>query len=326
MSEVPSKKRKVTKTDEEKKFRIQYKDIGLTYSRTNLTREAVYAALAAKIQMTDYYIVIETHSEPPHGNRTALTHVHAWFHTDSPVNIKNCTFFDIEDEFGICHPNIGKKNRAWVGNYLKKQDKNPLTNMLSDFNALAMEGKVDEALANFRNTHPMQYAMQFANIHSNFLKMANKQPFRQVYEPTSQTMLSIPQDWNPFKKSLILIGSTELGKTNWAQTFVHFALNETFLKVTHMDDLKRYRNEDWIIWDDISFAHMPIDSQKHIAEVRSERTIHCRHTTCHITRAKQIFCMNEYPFGAHEAIETRVYVHEVSQPMFEEGACLIKIL
>jgi len=311
---MPPKKKQ--KTDEEKQFRVQYKDIGLTYSRTNLSRQAVYDAVAAKIQITDYYIVIETHSEPPHGDRTALTHVHMWFHTDTTPNIKNCFFFDLEDEFGVLHPNIGKKNRAWVGNYLKKQDKNPLTNMANDFNALAMEGKVEEALANFRNTHPMQYAMQYQNIHRNFERMGNIQPLRFVYEPSFQTINSIPMHWDPNKKSLILIGNTELGKTNWAKTYIQYILNETWIVVTHMDDLRRYRNEQWIIWDDISFAHMPVDSQKHIAECRTERTIHCRHQVCHITQAKQIFCMNSYPFIEDPAIRTRVLVVDVVEPMF----------
>lgn len=74
------------------------------------------------------------------------------------------------------------------------------------------------------------------------------------------------------KIAVIMWGPTGMGKTEFA--LAHF---ENPLLVSHMDDLQRfvYGLNDGIVFDDMSFNHLPRTSQIHLLD-RRERSIHCR--------------------------------------------------
>ena len=156
------------------KFRIQYKCIGLTYSRCPLTRQEVLTALKAKLPLEEWYIAQETHKE---NDAKCPTHIHAWIKLMSKPNIGNSRYFDI----GEYHPNIGKYNRSWVHNYLKKQDKEPLTNIPDGFIDIARSGDYKAAIKRFSQLHPMQYAINKSRVDDNLRAMARKAVVHPVY-------------------------------------------------------------------------------------------------------------------------------------------------
>lgn len=281
-----------------KAFRAQYKTFGLTYARCPIGREAVLAGIQKTgISLEEYYVVEELHAD---GGK----HIHAWFKTVAKPNIRNCKYFDIVVDDVTYHPNIGNKKKNWVHNYLKKFDKTPLTNIEDNYNALARSGSVDLALQQFAFMHPKEFAINFKRVRQNFRTMSKKKKTDHVYAFTGH----IPA-YDDTARSLLLLDKPGSGKTEWAKSYVTHVKKKTYLRCTHIDSLKKYDGEDYIIWDDVSFAHLPRTTQIHLAEVRNSRDIHCRHVVSSIPPGvKNIFCVNEYPFTHDQpAIERRIF-------------------
>ena len=306
----------------EAKFRAQYKQYGLTYSRTEMSRDYALEKLQEQLykknlDMDEYYIAQETHK--PHTPQEKAEckfcsnkpencpehHLHIWFSLSKKPNFKSSKCFDIEFEGKTYHPNIGNKKKNWVYNYLKKQDITPLTNISSGYIGLAKEGKLKEAIELFQDMEPRCFATQGHNVLRNLKNLAKKKRPEHIYPLTGDT-IDIPEG-----KSLVVIGKTESGKTEWCKSYVTHYLKKTFLKVTHIDHLKKYDGEDVIIWDDVNFTHIPRTSCIHIAEVRNSRQIHMRHTVADIPPGiLNIFTGNEYmfPIDDYGAIDRRLHL------------------
>lgn len=98
--------------------------------------------------------------------------------------------------------------------------------------------------------------------------------------------------WAPIDiKVHILWGLPGIGKTEFAR-----ALLPTALVVRHMDDLARYASGEYhgLIFDDMSFTHMPRTAQIHILDWELDSSIHIRYATATIPRHTQrIFTTNE---------------------------------
>lgn len=279
-------------------FRIQYKDFGLTYSRCPIPRETLIELLREKIQITDFYVAQETHKE----DKGCPYHLHVWFEAAAKPNIRKPDYFDLKYEDKVYHPNIGKKKRNWIYNYLKKQDTEPYTNIADGYVALAKAGNTELALEKFSQDHPREFVINYERIKKNFSLLGKRKREDNVYPFTGQ-----PVQWDWEQKSLLVIDEPGTGKTEWAKSYVTF-LGLTYLRVTHLDVLKKYDGEDVIIYDDVSFSHLPRETQIHIAEVRNAKSIHCRHACADIPPGiKNIICANEYPFSYdNPAIERRL--------------------
>lgn len=290
-----------------KTFRVQYKTIGLTYSRCPLPKKEIVEFLQGKIQLEHYYVVQETHKE----TKGCKFHIHAWIKLANKPNIRNCQYFDIKGH----HPNIIKAQKSWVYNYLKKQDTAPLTNLEEGPCTCAESGNVALALERFKYKYPKEYALNYERLKKNFQLMSRKERKLRVYPFTGDTV-----EWPSDTKSLMVIDKPGTGKTEWAKSFVTHHLKQTFLRVTHIDALKRYNGEDFIIYDDVSFLHLPRETQIHIAEVANDREIHCRHRPAYIPPGvKQIFVCNEHPFSLGEAaIDRRLHLAPLIRFYIEE--------
>ena len=141
-------------------FRIQYKDFGLTYSRCPIPRETLIELLREKIQITDFYVAQETHKE----DKGCPYHLHVWFEAAAKPNIRKPDYFDLKYEDKVYHPNIGKKKRNWIYNYLKKQDTEPYTNIADGYIALAKAGNTELALEKFSQDHPREFVINYERI------------------------------------------------------------------------------------------------------------------------------------------------------------------
>lgn len=280
-------------------FRAQYLTYGLTYSRCPMEREDLMNKLLLKIPyISDYYVARETHKE----EKVCPYHLHVWFQVSQKPNFTNQNCFDIDGY----HPNIGNKKRNWIYNYLKKQDIDPYTNIPTGFIQLAIEGRLEDATKQFINLHPKDYAINKVRIDANLKSLGKKKKEDHVYPLTSDYV----PDWDPAETSLHVVGESGCGKTEWAKSYVVHKLKKTYLRVTHMDGLKKYTDEDVIIWDDLSFAHIPREAAIHVCEVKNARDIHCRHAVASIPPGiGNIFLSNDpniWPTDNFGAIERRV--------------------
>lgn len=123
-------------------------------------------------------------------------------------------------------------------------------------------------------------------------------------------------------KAVLLHGPTNMGKTEYA--LAHF---KHPLLVSHMDTLRNISPEvDGIVFDDMSFKHMPVESVIHLLDLAQDRSIHCRYGTGVIPKGMpRIFTHNTAnPFFDHittqmcqqEAIGRRLCIHEVNKPTY----------
>lgn len=115
----------------------------------------------------------------------------------------------------------------------------------------------------------------------------------------------------PHDKSLHLWGAPGIGKTCYAQYLLPKALF-----VSHMDQLRGYNPNDYdgIIFDDMSFGHMPREAQIHIVDREQMRAIHVRYGCANLPAGtKKIFLSNisdifDYSDGAISRRVHKVYL------------------
>lgn len=279
-----------------KTFRAQYKTFGLTYSRCNYEKKDLLTHLQSLHSIEEYYIVQEEHKDVTEEHPEKF-HLHAWFKTVDKPNIKNEAHFNWIGK----HPNIGKKSRNWIFNYLRKFDKDPLTNIETGYVALAQSGQIQQALDQFAFMHPKDYVINFDRVNKHMRQLSKKPRPDKIYPFTGEVY-----EWDMENKSLLIIDEPGTGKTEWAKSFITHHLKKTYLRVTHLDGLKKYNGEDFIIYDDVNFTHLPRETQIHIAEVVNERSIHCRHTNADIPPGIcNIFLSNINPFMHDPALQNR---------------------
>jgi len=92
--------------------------------------------------------------------------------------------------------------------------------------------------------------------------------------------------------SICFWGPSGIGKTEFAKFLMPRALF-----VTHMDALSQYdaQEYDGIIFDDMSFKHLPRESQIHLLDYDNDRMIHVRYLTAFIPAGtRKIFTCNDW--------------------------------
>ena len=94
-------------------------------------------------------------------------------------------------------------------------------------------------------------------------------------------------DW---ETSLMIVGASGIGKTTWACT-----LFDNPLLISHIDELRAFDAgfHGGIIFDDMSFEHIPRTAQIHLLDVDFQRAIHVRYGTVMLPKnTKKIFTTN----------------------------------
>lgn len=92
------------------------------------------------------------------------------------------------------------------------------------------------------------------------------------------------------RKSVILYGPTGTGKTSWA-----IASFKCPLMCRHVDDLKQFQEgiHDGIIFDDMSFTHLPREANIHLVDYEHGSSIHARYANAELpTGVPRIFTTN----------------------------------
>ena len=129
-------------------------------------------------------------------------------------------------------------------------------------------------------------------------------------------MKGIRWDDPVWQHSVVVVGNAGIGETQWAMS--HFN-DKGCLFVTHIDDLKAWDPDryDGIVFDDMSFLQLPLQTQKYLCDWNDKRTIHCRYSNAQIpARTRKIFTCNwgEFPFDlGNTAVMDRLYVIETDK-------------
>lgn len=97
-----------------------------------------------------------------------------------------------------------------------------------------------------------------------------------------------------FKRlAVVFTGKSNAGKTAFA--LAHF--KQPYL-ISHMDQLKEFNplEHDGIVFDDMSFRHLPPETCIHLVDLEYDRFIHCRHHTGFLPKGMPRMFTSNKPF------------------------------
>lgn len=171
--------------------------------------------------------------------------------------------------------------------------------------ALSLAGDADEAnylRACLEARIPFQYAKRFREL--AFTDTSGT--IDALYEALlAWECPQLQQQTLPENSCAVVVGPSGCGKSSWAKRVAP----KPSLWVSHLDTLRGFRAgyHRSIIFDDMSFAHMPVQAQIHLVDWIDQRQIHCRYGCATIpARTVKIFTCNEFPFAPHPAVLRRI--------------------
>jgi hypothetical protein len=269
------------KGKKEKDFRLSSKKIFLTYPQCNLDLDVFteyLKKLVSKYGLKEYLIVREEHE-------TEGYHFHSYLQLQKKIDTKNPHFLDICGHHGNYK---GVKQYENSIEYITKEvfDEAQATlnlraspgmienlGSLYDFKEienemieLASKGKADVAMERLKNTNPKRYLEQGAQLQKRMIEIQlgnigkqAKYPFESfVLNTDLQQALSIFEDYIKVGESklLFLCGSSGIGKTQFALSYLEHKLGYRVLIVRDKEDLKFFNplNHDAILYDDPDFS------------------------------------------------------------------------
>lgn len=281
------------------KFDSQY--CFLTYAQSNLSHEQIYAKLQSIAPVLWARICTEQHDD-------GGLHQHCVAKWGRRVQSRVTGFLDIDGR----HPNIQTvrsitKSLAYVtkdGQFTDFGDVPADKSKRTYDEALALVGSPNESeylKACLEARIPFQYAKRFREL--EFADTTNT--IEQYTAEDAWQCARLLEEALPENSCAVLIGPSGIGKSVWAKKMAP----KPTLWVTHMDVLRMYRPSyhKSIIFDDMSFSHMPLQAQIHLTDWTDARQIHCRYGYATIpAKTVKIFTCNEKPFTDHPAIQRRI--------------------
>lgn len=282
-------------------FKFDSEYIFLTYPQATIGHNELYNFLNEKSSLLWLRVCTEQHDD---GNN----HCHAVGKFSRRFITRDERCFDFEG----FHPNIQPVRSvpraltyvAKDGEFTDFGDIPSHTNKRSHAEALELAADPDEGKflkACLEARIPFQYAKRFRELafsdNSNTITEFQAQD-NWMRDPIREKTL-------PENSCAVVIGPSGIGKSVWAKQMAP----KPCLWVSHLDVLRMYRPDYHrsIIFDDMSFKHMPVQAQIHLTDWTDSRQIHCRYGYATIpAKTVKIFTCNEYPFETHPAIERRV--------------------
>lgn len=285
-------------------FRFQYQAAHLTY-KNHLPLEELLEHIKSKLGDLIWYSLVHEHGH--NDGEIDYEHTHVAFRAKKKPNIRDARTLD----FNGVHPHIkGLSGKIQEANTWKYHEKEPISTLRSALGPGGIGGRGNEAL--IKNATSLYEACEalgigiknVADVAAIRSDKSKRTQYVHKYED-AEWSLPIREDF----KCLFLYGPTGTGKTQWA--LHHF--RNPFL-CSHIDDLRDFNADrnDGIVFDDMSFRHMPREGVIHLLDWDEDRSIHCRFYCAQIPAGtKKIFTSNKtfhetFPDDDHGAIRRRI--------------------
>jgi len=315
-------------------FRFSALKVLLTYSQVcdHLNKEAIFYSINERYETDTYTLGEEVHQDDGR-------HIHCVFVFRLKVDSRDPRLFDVNCGNPTCtndhHPNIrpirrGKANYDKAVEYVTKEDPTPLTNVEPRLTwSEIVEQATCEAdyLTMVRKHYPRDFALSLTRLKESarylfptgdpntILENTYRYPLQEMPSAWATIAARLPE-WNSATTSLVLLGPPGCGKTSWAKTFCP----KPCLFVRHLDSLKLFipTFHQSIIFDDLTFLHLPVATQKYLTDCMDLAEIHIRYGIAKIPAATpRVFTCNEYPFeigGIHgQAISRRCLLFDLNE-------------
>lgn len=277
-------------------FRLQSKDIFLTYPKAKCDFESLYNHIISLPKLRYAIVCEELHQD-------LSIHFHAYLLFESKRDIKSERYFD----FGHDHPNIEKpKSRGASINYCKKDGKFREFGSLPDNKPVVQDIFVAAATMDFESYFQSMYQSgvpyQYAKLAWDRKHIICREIMEHEIAGHIDPRLHFVQP-QP-RKSTVLVGPTGCGKTQYAK----YKASKPALFISDIDDLKSYHSGiQSLIFDDMSFVHWPTTTQIHLVDQDDTRSIRVRYAVVTIpAHTEKWFTCNSEPFIEHEAITRRL--------------------
>lgn len=283
-------------------FRKQGNQFFLTYPRCNKDKDDVLVDLLIRTKPNKCVVAHELHAD-------GSSHIHVGIEFGSRKDIKNERYFDIE-EFH-CNIQVCKSWKAVV-NYISKEG--DLTWYPDDLDLSAQEdteGATD--LTPHEGESEAQWLHKCISRHVGYGYAARLWALSKVDRgdvipkaPEIGTLCAALEALDiGYTKPVVMTGKSGIGKSTWCMRKGPWPM----LLVSHMDDLVKFDSSYHrsILFDDMSFLHMPLQAQIHLVDSDLPRSIHCRYRTARIPAGTvKYFTCNTNPFSDEEAITRRI--------------------
>lgn len=262
-------------------FRLQGKNLFLTYPRCNLTPQEVYRQLLLKnLNIKEYLIIRDLHED-------GGFHIHLYLELNKVKDIKGKTILDIEEEGKVIHGNYqtcknanstikyltSKKEKIKEFIYVTSNEKffekgyTVETEKLKKFDPwreyikLSELGEIEKAMEIIKKYQTKDYAQKYEKLKTesyNFYLRAN--PFKEKYTMSDfylskklresiQTLKNLQEEGN--LKTIMIIGPSGIGKTFLAKALMKEIFKVDYLYINNIDSLsKLLTNHGGIILDD----------------------------------------------------------------------------
>ena len=274
---------------DDKEFRFRGKKVLLTYTHSGpLDKQKLHEFLNKKFkQDCDVKICHEQHAD-------GEIHTHACVLLKKMPDVKNSRLLDYE---GV-HPNWRppKSIEHWKNQvkYMDKEDPDVYGEITvpkdkdEEFAEVCAYVKECKTIKQVFSMGPyLRMISSKVNFWERFWKENHKKKVTKALYSMNNFRLQPITDWT---KNWLVFGKAGTGKTQWA--LAHF---QNPLLVSHTDDLKEFDPEDHdgIVFDDMSFKHLPSDGIIHLLDKEIDRSIHARFYNAEIPAGvPKIFCHN----------------------------------
>ena len=257
------------------------------------------------------------------------THVFVWWH--NRLDVTNAKAWDIDD----IHPHVKtSKSIKWakhicmayhLGHKTKSDGKKyfiaPVMLSQEGVDEWKFEAETWDAV---RKAPSLQEACEFLGAQAKTIADAKtirsesrKRTYDTVEADCTKPWIPCGVDWDRSKKSLVVIGKSFRGKTNWAK-----AQFQRPFEITQLEDLKDVPPDcDGLVWDDVDCDKYCIQNQKNITDVRKATSIWSRNKNSRKPHLPQIFTNNKLPFDIVSddgAVKNRVQIWRHEGYFYEE--------
>lgn len=269
-------------------FKFDSQSFFLTYAQCDLEIQTLYDWLASLQTLVWCRIAKEKHAD-------GQPHLHAVGRYQKRVQTRNARHFDIQG----FHPNIQGvrsvlKSLAYVAKDGEFTDFGPVPKSAADTNwceLAATNKRTDYFRAALQERLPYQYAKEFWDSGNRTCCDITAEYEPDLTRESCQLLLESPR-----VGSTVVVGASGMGKTSWAKR----VCAKPALWVCHLDMLRSFRPDyhKSIIFDDMSFKHMPRETQIYLVDYHEERHIHIRYGVAVIPKGtEKIFTANYWPFA-----------------------------
>jgi len=280
-------------------FRLTGVDFALTFPRNETCPKVALERIRSKEKNLQYAAVAREH----HQDGGYHLHVHLQY-----SKIKDTRKPEYFDYIGGKHGDyeVTRDSKDWQG-YIRKEGNEIFEHGTVQFGeqSLYEMAKTMQHDHFFEACRKKRICFQYAKEAWLAAAMVDTtiEPNEEI--PGSVTSILSITDPRAEFKSTVIVGPSGIGKTVHAKRMA----TKPALFVSHLDDLKSFdpRRHRSIIFDDMSFTHIPIQGQIHLVDQYEPRSIHVRYGVVKIPRGiEKWFTSNSAVFTEHPAVKRRI--------------------